>query len=67
MAKEHKAQQKLHKEGTNEKPAWKERASIAEQAQALLTGDDKWESSRPAWENVGEAREVETDVDLSKQ
>jgi len=42
----------------------KERESIAEQAKALLKGDEKW---KPAprldeWEDVGEEVEVETDV-----
>jgi len=48
-----------------EKPS-RERRSIAEQAQALLQGQDKWRPTATLWEDVGEAREVETDVTLPR-
>jgi large subunit ribosomal protein L23 len=46
----------------------KERKSIAEQAQALLDGEDSWQTGNKnsEWENVGEEMEVETDVQLPK-
>lgn len=50
-----------------ETPA-RDRASIAEQAKALLKGDATWRSTPQGeqWENVGEEQEVETDVDISR-
>lgn len=39
-----------------------ERPAIAEQAQALLKGKERW---KPQWEDVGEPMEVEKDVPLS--
>ena len=50
-----------------EKPT-KERASIAEQAKALLEGREKWKSSaeKDVWEDVGEPVEVEKDVQLPR-
>ena len=50
-----------------EKPT-KERASIAEQARALLEGKEKWKPAleRDVWEDVGEAVEVERDVTLPR-
>ena len=36
--------------------------TIAEQAQALLQGKEKW---RPTWMDYGPSREVETDVDIN--
>ena len=46
----------------------KERASIAEQARALLEGKEKWKPTREqdVWEDVGEAVEVEKDVTLPR-
>jgi large subunit ribosomal protein L23 len=46
----------------------KERASIAEQAKALLSGKDQWKTGtdKSIWEDIGEAEEVETDVVLPK-
>ncbi len=50
-----------------EKPT-KERRPIAEQAQALLKGKEKWKPTtvEEFWEDVGDATEVETDVQLPK-
>ncbi|KAI9729889.1 MAG: hypothetical protein M1818_008329 [Claussenomyces sp. TS43310] len=42
-----------------------ERASIAQQAKALLKGEEKWAPS--VWEDFGEAQEVEKDVTLPKE
>jgi large subunit ribosomal protein L23 len=51
----------------SKKQPTKERASIAEQAQALLTGKEKWKTStEDSWEDVGDAVEVEKDVALPK-
>jgi len=51
----------------------KERASIAEQAQALLQGKEKWRPSSSftslrtsVWEDVGEPVEVETHVSVTR-
>lgn len=42
-----------------------QRESIAEQAQALLTGKESWVPPKNAyWVDEGEAVEVETDVDV---
>lgn len=45
-----------------------DRASIAEQAKALLEGKEKWKSTveQEVWEDVGEAVEVEKDVTLPR-
>lgn len=50
----------------------KERASIAEQAKAMLEGKEKWKSSSSftslrtsIWEDVGEPVEVETEVSVT--
>jgi large subunit ribosomal protein L23 len=50
-----------------EKPS-RERASIAEQAKALLEGREGWKPPPKAneWEEDGEEVEVETDVTLPK-
>ncbi|KUJ06766.1 uncharacterized protein LY89DRAFT_790162 [Mollisia scopiformis] len=44
----------------------KERGSIAEQAKALQSGEDSWKQTpvRDEWEDVGEAVEVEQDVQV---
>lgn len=44
----------------------KERDSIAEQAKALLSGQEAWRQTPPRdeWEDVGEAVEVEQDVEV---
>ncbi|KAE8447164.1 hypothetical protein EG329_010995 [Mollisiaceae sp. DMI_Dod_QoI] len=44
----------------------KERESMAEQAKALLSGKEAWKQTpqRTEWEDVGEAVEVEQDVEL---
>jgi large subunit ribosomal protein L23 len=39
-----------------------ERLSIAEQAKAMLSGEEKWESTE--WEDVGEMQEVEQDIKI---
>lgn len=46
----------------------RDRASIAEQAKALLEGKDKWRPmvEQHVWEDVGEAIEVEKDVTLPR-
>ena len=46
----------------------KERASIAEQARALLEGKEKWKPAQEqeVWEDVGEAVEVEKDLALPR-
>jgi hypothetical protein len=44
-----------------------ERKPIAEQAKALLKGEEAWKSTSTMWEDVGDAREVETDVTLPKE
>ncbi|PQE05254.1 mitochondrial ribosomal subunit L23 protein [Rutstroemia sp. NJR-2017a BVV2] len=41
-----------------------ERLSIAQQAKALLQGEDEWEPSENVWEDIGEAVEVERDVEI---
>lgn len=59
--KSNKETQESYRPDAVEKPS-KERQSIAQQAQALLQGEDKWRPTATQWEDVGEAREVETDV-----
>jgi hypothetical protein len=40
---------------------------MKEQAEKLLAGEEKWRpSNREVWEDVGEEREVETEIDLSR-
>ena len=65
--KDKEIQEAQFKPGFREKPT-RERGSIAEQAKAILKGDAQWKSTPVAdeWEDVGEAQEVETDVDISK-
>jgi large subunit ribosomal protein L23 len=41
-----------------------ERLTIAQQAKALLKGDDEWKPSENVWEDIGEAVEVERDVEI---
>jgi large subunit ribosomal protein L23 len=51
-----------------EKPI-KERGSIAEQAKALLQGEERWSNKteeEDEWEDVGEPVEVEQDVQVPK-
>ncbi|KAI9679411.1 MAG: hypothetical protein M1817_005433 [Caeruleum heppii] len=59
-----------YKPDANQKPA-ADRDSIAEQARRLLRGEEKWRDRKDGrgveklvWEDVGEAVEVETDVDM---
>jgi large subunit ribosomal protein L23 len=66
--KEQAEHEESYQPGFREKPS-KERASIKEQAKAILSGKEKWKSTgRPQglWEDVGEAREVETEVELPR-
>jgi large subunit ribosomal protein L23 len=53
--------------GWRERPS-KERGAMKEQAKALLSGKEKWKPTGRLedWEDVGEAKEVETDVVLPK-
>lgn len=53
--------------GARERPS-KERRALKEQAQRLLAGEEEWKPTGRLedWEDVGEAREVETDVELPK-
>jgi len=44
----------------------RDRDPIAEQAKALLKGEEKWRQTTTQWEDVGEEVEVETDVNLPK-
>jgi large subunit ribosomal protein L23 len=39
-----------------------ERKSIAEQAKALLSGDEEWRITE--WEDIGEPQEVEQDLKI---
>ncbi|KAM3067257.1 mitochondrial 54S ribosomal protein YmL41 [Clarireedia jacksonii] len=41
-----------------------ERLTIAEQAKALLRGEEKWKPAENIWEDIGEAVEVERDVEI---
>ncbi|PQE06718.1 hypothetical protein CJF30_00008599 [Rutstroemia sp. NJR-2017a BBW] len=41
-----------------------ERLSIAQQAKALLQGEDEWKPSEDVWEDIGEPVEVERDVEI---
>jgi hypothetical protein len=66
-AKENREYQQSFGPEARERPNMKERASIAEQAQALLRGDRKWEATKTVWEDFGDAKEVETDVSLPKE
>jgi large subunit ribosomal protein L23 len=65
--KDREIQEEQFRPGFREKPT-RERASIAEQAKGLLKGDEKWRNTPVAdeWEDVGDAVEVETDVDVGK-
>lgn len=53
--------------GFREKPS-KERGAMKEQAKKLLAGEEEWKPTGALddWVDVGEAREVETDVELPK-
>jgi large subunit ribosomal protein L23 len=53
--------------GYRERPA-RDRKSIAEQAKALLEGKETWRSTPQGlqWQDIGEAEEVETHVDVGK-
>jgi large subunit ribosomal protein L23 len=65
--KDREVQEEPYRPGFREKPT-RDRTSIAEQAKSLLKGETQWRSTPVAdeWEDVGEAQEVETDVDISK-
>lgn len=65
--KDRKERQDAMRPDASNRPT-KERKSIAEQAQAILDGEDSWQTgnTRSEWENVGEEVEVETDVQLPK-
>ena len=65
--KDKEAQEEPYRPGWREKPT-RERGSIAEQAKALLQGKEEWRNTptRDEWEDVGEAVEVEKDVDINK-
>jgi large subunit ribosomal protein L23 len=65
--KDRSEQEEMYRPDFREKPT-RERASIAEQAKALLEGKDKWRQTPQddEWEDVGEEVEVETDVQLPK-
>jgi len=65
--KERSEQEEMYLPDFREKPS-RERASIAEQAKALLEGKHKWRQTPKddEWENVGEEVEVETNVQLPK-
>lgn len=43
-----------------------ERTPIAMQAQALLSGKEKWKATKAVWDDAAEAVEVETDVQLPR-
>jgi len=63
--KDRKEQEDAFRPDAGRKPT-KERTSMAEQAQALLKGKEKWRPTPTEWEDVGEAVEVEADVTLPK-
>jgi large subunit ribosomal protein L23 len=65
--KEQEEQQKQFMPRARQEPT-KERASMAEQARALLQGNDTWRTgnTRSEWVDGGEEVEVEQDVQLPK-
>lgn len=64
--KDRSEQEEIFQPGHRERAPTKERAALKEQAKALLSGEEEWKSTPrlEQWEDVGEAREVETDLDL---
>jgi large subunit ribosomal protein L23 len=64
--KERQEEQDGYRPDARTKPPEKERASISEQAKALLAGEEKWKPTGGLWENVGEEVEVETEVEVPK-
>jgi large subunit ribosomal protein L23 len=67
---DHEQQQAALRPDAKTKPS-PERVSMALQARALLEGREKWEgksgkSEERVWEDVGDAVEVEKDVQLPK-
>jgi hypothetical protein len=58
--------EKSFQPGHREEVPRKERAALKEQAKALLSGEVEWKPTPrlEQWEDVGEAREVETDLNL---
>jgi large subunit ribosomal protein L23 len=69
--KDNEQQQAALRPDAKTKPS-QERVSIAEQARALLDGRERWkgrgdEARERVWEDVGEAVEVEADVQLPKE
>ncbi|TVY25331.1 54S ribosomal protein, mitochondrial [Lachnellula hyalina] len=61
--KEREATEATFRPDIREKPT-AERKSIAEQAKALLRGEDTWTPAASQWEDDGEAVEVEKDVKI---
>jgi large subunit ribosomal protein L23 len=67
VQKDQKEYQDAFNPESKKKPS-NERLSIAEQAKALLRGEESWSSTHVSsqWEDDGEAQEVETDVTLPR-
>jgi len=61
--KDREATEATFRPDIREKPT-AERKSIAEQAKALLRGEDTWTPAASQWEDDGEAVEVEKDVKI---
>lgn len=61
--KERTEYEEQYQPGSRERPS-RERGAMKEQAKALLSGKERWKPTAKLddWEDVGEAREVETDV-----
>ncbi|TVY84685.1 Mitochondrial 54S ribosomal protein L23, partial [Lachnellula suecica] len=59
--KDNEANENSFRPEAREKPS-AERESIAEQAKALLKGEEKWRTTTTEWEDDGDAVEVEQDV-----
>jgi large subunit ribosomal protein L23 len=65
--KDREMQEETFRPDFREKPS-RERASIAEQAKALLSGEERWRPTprNDEWDIEGEEEEVETDVQVPK-
>lgn len=66
-AKDREENEELYRPDAREKPT-RERKSMKEQARELLEGKESWRGERTEeqWEDVGEAVEVESEVEVAK-